>query len=305
MGKMTMTDKNRLPTNAILLMIFLCFLWGGNMVAIKFSIGEIPPLLAAGIRSLISGALVALLMAYRGMPLFASRKDALHGFIVGTLFGLEFACIYLGLKFTLATRTSILLYTHPFIVAIGAHLILKGDRMHLNKAVGLTLAFAGIVVLFLKDWGPASLSTLPGDLLILLGAAGWAVTTLYIKRYLTGTSTPLQVLFYQLAFSFPLLVILGLVFEQTPSFSSLSAPVLWSFAYQCVIIAFLSYVAWFELIHRYNVSLLAAFTFFTPLFGVFLSWLMLPGESLKPALLLSLLLVCTGMILVNRPAKPT
>ncbi len=288
---------------AVLLMVLLCVLWGGNMVAIKVSIREIPPLFAAGLRSLIAGCLVAILMVVRGMPLFTSKKAALHGLVVGILFGSEFACIYLGMKFTLATRTSILLYTHPFIVAIGAHLILTGDRLHINKVTGLLLAFCGIVVLFLKDWGAAGLETLTGDLLILLGAAGWALTTLYIKRYLTSSSTPLQVLLYQLVFSVPLLIIISLLTEKMPSVSSLSAPVLWSFTYQCVIIAFLSYVAWFELIHRYKVSILAAFTFFTPLFGVFLSWLLLPGEALRPSLLLSLVLVCAGMIMVNRPSQ--
>lgn len=282
-------------------MLAMCFLWGGNMVAIKFSVGEMPPILSAGVRSLIAGALVALLMKAKGEALFASKKAAFHGAVVGTLFGLEFACIYLGLKLTLATRTSILLYTHPFFVAVGAHLFLKGDTLHLKKSIGLLLAFAGILVLFIKDWGPASMDTLPGDLLILLGALGWAVTTLYIKRHLTAISSPLQVLFYQLLFSFPVLTGLSLFVEKPPVFP-FSPPVLWSFAYQCVIVAFMSYVVWFEMIHRYNVSLLAAFTFFTPVFGVFLSWLILPGEPMRPALIVSLVLVCVGMVLVNRPA---
>lgn len=297
-----MSDRQTLPGGVILLMLLLCFLWGGNMVAIKFTVGTLPPLFAAAARSLISGLLVAMLMRYRGVALFPSRAATVHGAVCGVLFGLEFACIYLGLKFTLATRTSILLYTHPFFVAVGAHYLLHADKLHGRKAFGLLLAFSGILVLFLKDWGPASISTLPGDLLILLGAAGWAATTLYIKRYLTALANPLQVLFYQLAWSFPVLLILSLVTEKTPSLALTNAAWL-SFGYQCVIVAFISYVAWFELIHRYNVSLLAAFTFFTPVFGVVLSALLLPGEEFRPAVLIALVLVCSGMILVNKPPK--
>lgn len=293
-------SHQKLPTGAILALLALSALWGGNMVAIKYSNGFLPPLFSAGVRSLVAGALVAALIKWRGLPLFPSRRATLHGAVCGALFGLEFACIYLGLKLTLATRTSILLYTHPFFVAVGAHLFLSGDRLHAKKAAGLLLAFAGILVLFLKDWGPASLATLPGDLLILAGAAGWAVTTLYIKRHLTAVAGPLQVLFYQLAFSVPVLLGMSLLAERAPTVA-VSSAAWWSFAYQCVIVAFASYVVWFELIHRYSVSLLAAFTFFTPLFGVFLSWLLLPGEPLRPALLVSLALVCAGMTLVNRP----
>lgn len=297
-----MNDKQSLPAGVIMLMLVLCLLWGGNMVAIKFTVGTMPPIFAAAARSLVSGLLVALLMKARGVKLFPSREATIHGAVCGILFGLEFACIYLGLKFTLATRTSILLYTHPFFVAIGAHYVLHSDKLHGRKAFGLALAFTGILVLFVKDWGPATLATLPGDLLILAGAAGWAATTLYIKRYLTAVANPLQVLFYQLGWSFPLLLIISLIFEKSPN-PTLTNTAWLSFGYQCVIIAFMSYVLWFELIHRYSVSLLAAFTFFTPVFGVLLSSLLLPNEQLRPAVLISLVLVCTGTILVNRPPK--
>jgi len=143
-----------------------------------------------------------------------------------------------------------------------------------------------------------------GDLLVLGAAAAWAATTLYIKRFLTARAVPLQVLFFQLFFSIPVLGLLSLFFEPRIDPGAVSATAWGAFAYQAVLIAFATYAAWFELIHRYNVSLLAAFTFFTPLFGVGLSWLLLPGESFRPALLLSLALVTVGMVLVNRPPRP-
>jgi len=69
-----------------------------------------------------------------------------------------------------------------------------------------------------------------------------------------------------------------------------------------VIIAFLSYLAWFWMIHRYSVSRLAAFTFLSPLFGVILSGLILKEPT--PLLLwLGLLLVGAGIYLVNRPQR--
>ncbi len=296
-----MNANDRLPAGAVGLLVLLSLLWGGNMVAIKVSVGEIPPMAAAAARSVVAGALTVLLMRLRGVPLFPDRAATFHGAVSGILFGLEFALLYLGLRHTLASRTSILLYTHPFFVAAGAHLFLAGDRLRANMAAGLVLAFTGVVLLFAGNWGKNSLDTLPGDLMILASAAGWAATTLYIKKYLTTRAVPLQVLFFQLFFSIPVLALLSLLFEAPPNPAALSAAAWTSFAYQAVIVAFLSYVAWFELIHRYRVSLLAAFTFFTPIFGVALSWLLLPGETFRPALLVSLALVCAGMVLVNRP----
>jgi drug/metabolite transporter (DMT)-like permease len=273
------------------------------MVAIKVSVAGVAPLFSAGLRSAVAAACVWLWMWARGVPLLpAGRRELLrHGIAVGVLFGLEFGFIYLGLRYTLASRSAILLYTHPFFVALGAHFLLAGDRLHAGKAGGLLLAFAGVASLFARDWGPVTLQTLPGDLSILLGAALWGATTLYIKRYLAGRAQPLQVLFYQLAFSAPVLLAASALLEDR-AWTAFSPAIGVSLFYQCFVVAFLSYIAWFELIERYSVSLLAAFTFFTPIFGVFLSIAFLPGEELRPTLALSLALVCAGMILVNRPA---
>ncbi len=74
--------------------------------------------------------------------------------------------------------------------------------------------------------------------------------------------------------------------------------------YQSIFVAFLSYLVWFELIHRYPVSLLHAFTFFTPVFGTFISGVLILGEAVTASLVLALSLVSMGMVLVNRqPAR--
>ena len=76
-----------------------------------------------------------------------------------------------------------------------------------------------------------------------------------------------------------------------------------SMFYQCIIVAFLSYLVWFELIHRYPVSLLHAFSFFTPVFGVLLSGVLILGEIINPSLFAALVLVSVGMVLVNFQPK--
>ena len=196
----------------------------------------------------------------------------------------------------------------PFVVAGAATIAWTTwfgmRRMGLagGLAAGLLLAFAGIVVLFARRWGPVTTDTLPGDLLILLGAALWGATTLYVKRHLAGRAAPVQTLFYQLAFSAPILLAWSAL-QEDRLWTGLTPAVGVSLAYQCFVVAFASYLAWFELIDRYSVSLLSAFTFFTPVFGVLLSAALLPGEALGAATFLSLGLVCSGMVLVNRPPR--
>lgn len=290
------------PKGAIFLLLACSLLWGANMVAIKFSIRGLAPIFSAAVRSTLASGCVYAWMRFRGIRAFPDRTTLWHGVAVGALFGLEFGCLYLGLKHTLASRSAILLYTHPFFVAVGAHLFLVGDRLHVRKILGLALAFSGIVLLFAHGWGEITLRTLAGDLLVVLAGAAWAATTLYIKRFLPGRAVPVQTLFYQLFFSVPLLFLWSALLEQHV-FHGLTTGVVLALGYQTFVVASASYLAWFELIQRYNVSVLAAFTFFTPVFGVLLSAAFLPGEELRPSILASLALVCVGTILVNRPPR--
>ncbi len=280
-------------------LLILALIWAANMAIIKLGARELAPLFMAGLRSLVASACLYVWMKAKGIPIFPSRIVVLHGIVVGMFFGSEFGFIYVGLQYTLASRTYVLVYTAPFFAALGAHVFLEGDRLNAWKATGLVLAFAGVVSLFIRDLASFSISALPGDLMALAAGALWAATTVYLKKYLAHRTVPLQTLFYQVFFSAPLLLLLSLTLED-PILSGFSFVTGFSVFYQCIVVAFISYLVWFELIHRHPVSLLHAFSFFTPVFGVFLSGILILGELMTLNLVLALTLVSLGMILVNK-----
>ena len=283
------------PIAALLL---LAIIWGANMAFIKIGARELAPLFMAGLRSLVASLCIYIWMKAKGITVFPSKVVLLHGLVIGLLFGSEFGIMYVGLGYTLASRTYILIYTAPFFVALEAHFFLKGDRLNAWKTAGLIMAFAGVFALFMRDLGSFSLTALPGDLMILACGAIWGSTTVYLKKYLSFQAVPLQTLFYQVFFSAPLLLLMSIILED-PIISGFSVVTGFSVFYQCIIVAFLSYLLWFELIHRYPVSLLHAFSFFTPVFGVFISGVLILEEGLSPGLIVSLILVTIGMVLVN------
>jgi drug/metabolite transporter (DMT)-like permease len=69
-------------------------------------------------------------------------------------------------------------------------------------------------------------------------------------------------------------------------------------AYQAVIVAFASYLAWFWLLTRYLAARLAVFSFLSPLFGVLAGVLVL-DEPLTARFAVAALLVGAGIVLVN------
>jgi drug/metabolite transporter (DMT)-like permease len=292
-------DHEHLRWQPIAILLGLALIWGANMAIVKIGLRELAPFFMAGLRSLVASACLYIWMKAKGIPIFPSKRILVHGMVIGLLFGAEFGLIYVGLGYTLASRTYILLYTAPFFVALEAHFFLKGDRLNPWKAAGLVLSFAGVVVLFMRDLGSFSLSSLPGDLMAMAAGAMWGTTTVYVKKYLSYRTVPLQTLFYQALFSAPPLLLMSIITED-PILTGFSLATGLSVFYQCIIVVFLSYLVWFELIHRYPVSLLHAFSFFTPVFGVFLSGALILGEIISLGLLVALALVSLGMILVNR-----
>ncbi len=290
--------RAQLRWRPIVVLLIIAMTWGSNMAFVKLATRDIAPLFMAGIRSLVAAVCLYIWMKARRLGLFPSRMIILHGIVTGLLFGAEFGLMFVGLKYTLASRGYVILYTAPFVAAMGAHFFLVDDRLNGWKAFGLILAFGGLVVLFLKNLGTFSFEALPGDLLFLMAGTLWGATTVYIKKYLAQRADPLQILFYQLFFSAPFLVALGLALEH-PVVSGFSLLTGFSLFYQCIIVAFLSYLVWIVLVSRYPVSLLHAFSFFTPVFGVIFSGILILGEAISPNLILALIMVSLGMVLVN------
>jgi len=293
-----------IPLSAGLTLAGLCFLWGGNLVSIKISNQGIPPLLAAVARSGVASFLIWVYARSKGEGVFLPRRELKHAVIIGLLFGLEFIFLYWGLVFTHASRGIIFFYTQPFWTAIGAHFLLTGDRLNSGKIGGLAVAFLGLVTVFWSrsvELGPLYWL---GDLMQVGGGLAWALTSIYVKRIISGRDyTHYQTLFAQLFFSIPVLAVAWLVFQRSSPIA-LTGPVVGAFLYQALIVAFVSYLAWFWMIHRYSISRLAAFTFLSPLFGVVLSGLILK-EPIPLLLWLGLVLVAAGIYLVNRPQRPT
>ena len=289
----------RLPLSAGLILVLLCFLWGAQAVSIKFSNQGMPPLMNAALRSFISGVLVWIYAGMKGRGIAFPAGQTRHALVIGLLFGLEFLFVYWGLAFTPASRSAIFLYTHPFWVALGAHFLLKGDRLTPAKLFGLVLAFGGVAAVFQARSPELPRLYWVGDLMELSAAMFWAATTLYIKRISEKISLDhFQTLFAQLIYSFPVLA-LGSVLFELPADLDLSLVVCAALFFQSVVVAFASYLVWFWLIHRHTVSRLAAFTFMAPLFAVILGGLVL-DEPVTFLVWVGLACVAGGLYVVNR-----
>ncbi|MCL4768355.1 MAG: DMT family transporter [Hyphomicrobiaceae bacterium] len=291
---------------AALLIVACCACWGFNQVAVKIANAGIPPLYQAGLRSVCSALLLWGWALYRGVPLFGRDGSLVAGIAVGLAFAVDFLLLYPGLALTTASRGVLFLYSMPFFVAIGAHLLVPGDRLTGPKWVGLLAAFGGLAIA-LGDGlvGTAGDGDLIGDLMCIGAAVSWAASIIIIRTTVLRSISAEKVLFYQLAVSAPLLIGASMMAGEGPA-SFADPGVVLAFAYTVVPVAFVSYAAWFWLLSRHSPSAMSVFTFLTPVFGAIAGAAIL-GEALTSRLVAALALVALGIFLVNRPggARPS
>jgi len=172
--------------------------WGISFLAVKDAVGTIPVLSLNFVRFTIAAVLLGLL-GLRRRRLCIPKRDlwTLAGLAVLSPVG-YFLFETQGISMTQASHASILIAAIPIAVYLIAF-ARRQEPATWRKTLGIALAFSGILTIVLTAPGEEGAS-LAGDLLILGAVLCAAARTTLIKDVLRRV-TPLQLTFYQFAFS--------------------------------------------------------------------------------------------------------
>jgi drug/metabolite transporter (DMT)-like permease len=296
------TRKTHLDTLSISLLLACCLFWGFQQVLVKATLAEVPPVFQASIRFAGATLLLWVWCAWRGIKLFSRDGTLGAGLLAGGLFAIEFACLYVGLQYTSASRLTVFLYTSPFWVAVLLPLWVASEKLGKVQWVGLACAFAAVVFALREGFSAGAASTWAGDLLALAAGMFWGLTTVVIRASSLARVSAEKLLFYQVAVSTAALPFLSLALGEQWVWT-FSPFAITSLLLQTVVGAFASYLAWMWMLGRYPATKISVFVFLTPLFALVFGALWLK-EAVTPSLLAALVLVAVGIVLVNRKAAP-
>jgi drug/metabolite transporter (DMT)-like permease len=239
-------------------------------------------------------------MIARGLPFRVAPGSWPWGLLIGLLFAVEFICLFVALDLTTVTRSSVIFYTMPVWLALMAHVVLPAERITRRKGVGLGLAFAGVVVAITQRGGAAGEASVLGDLCALMAALSWAGIALVAKASPLRQVRPETQLLWQLVISAPVLMAAAFAFGPLLRDPSL---IHWAgLGFQIVVIVSAGFLFWLWLLSIYPAAAVAAFSFLSPVFGVFLGWLLL-DEAVGWEIGVALGLVVAGLILISRPGR--
>ena len=287
--------KDHLDTLAVGMLLVCCMFWGFQQVMVKATVAELPPVFQSAIRGLGATLLLWLWCWWRGVRLLERDGSLWAGLLVGCLFAAEFAFIYIGLQHTSASRLTVFLYTSPFWVAALVPLFIQTEKLRPVQWLGMTCAFLAVVFALREGLGGGEAT---GDLMGLAAGALWGLTTVAIRACNLTRISAEKLLFYQLAVSTVVLVLLSLGMGE-PWNVAWSGFAMGSVAVQAVVGAFASYLAWMWMLGHYPATKISSFVFLTPLFALLFGMLWL-GETVTLTLALSLALVAVGIVLVNK-----
>jgi drug/metabolite transporter (DMT)-like permease len=291
-------EPRNIDLKAASLVTLLAFLWGGNPIAIKLGLADAPPIRQAWMRFVLGGLTVLIWAWIVRTPMRIHRHEVRPLLVLGVIFTVQIALLNLGVKYTTAGHVSILLNAYPIYTVLLAHFFVPGDRLSGGRAGGVLIAYAGVVLLFSGEFNVHS-GLLMGDLMTSSSAFLLGVRTIYLNRAVQRID-PVKLLLAQVVFSVPIYVVWSGLLEGAHPYRWTASLAL-AVAFQGFIVAGFNFILNLHLLKTYKPSGLAAYFLTTPLFGVFLSWLIL-GETISIRLLASAALVVGGIALASRPS---
>ncbi|MCZ6643098.1 MAG: DMT family transporter [Gammaproteobacteria bacterium] len=282
------------------IMLGFSALLGFNQAFVKIVNGGLAPVFQSGLRSLCAFLPVLIYALVVKKRLSVTDGSLTPGLISGLLFCGEFCLLFTALDYTTVARASLFFYIMPFWVAIGAHFLIPEERLTRGRVMGLAIALGGVTYALLSISAVGTDDAWIGDLLCIFASMFWAGIALVARTTRLSRSTPEMQLLYQLAVSAVILIAIAplfgdLVREVTPTIVAI-------FAFQVIVVVAIGFVVWFWVLSVYPISNMASFALLTPLFGVLAGWLIF-DDQLTLAFVVSLILVGSGIFLINRPQQ--
>lgn len=281
----------------IALLIFLVIVWGINWPLSKIALHYAPPLLFAGIRTVIAGVILiaAALPKLKELQFKRLWPVYLVSAFLSIVFYYGFQTI--GLQYVPSGLFSAIVFLQPVLLGIFAWLWL-GESMYGLKLAGLVLGFLGVASLSIGGF-TGSISV-QGIVLALASALSWAFATVYTKRNAARVDmlwmTAMQIM------------IGGLVLLGAGSVTESWADITWNTAFIVntlfisVFVIALGWMVYFSLIKEGEAGKVGSFTFLIPLISIGSSVVLL-HERITLNLVVGLLLIVGSIVLVNLKQK--
>jgi drug/metabolite transporter (DMT)-like permease len=284
--------EHQRPWLSIIGLFFLAWIWGYNWVVMKVALRDIGPFAFAGIRALLGGGLLMVIV-------FALRRPHTIGSFWGVLLlGLIQTTGFSGIIMWAlvsggAGKTSVLVYTMPMWLLLLAWLFL-GERLRGWQWPAVASAFLGLICL-VHPWRQSSHFFSTG--LAVLAALFWALSGVWNKCLRKRVKVDLLALTaWQLLLGGIPLFLLSLFVDFRPV--HWTPYLIGALVYNVMFCSAAAWTLWFFALQELPAGIAGMGTLLTPVVGVMAAWLQL-GEAPGIAEAGGMVLVFFGLALLS------
>jgi drug/metabolite transporter (DMT)-like permease len=309
MSEATERNVDRLPdehtrsshsaiTSTDLLLLLMALIWGSNFTAIKYSLEDLLPLSFNGLRFTLASLVMLIVALLRREGFKLAPGDGQRLFLLGLLGNTCYQSLFIiGMAHTRAGNAALILATTPLFTAILGR-IRKHEFFTARGAIGLVLAFAGILIIVVSGRGEVSLGeTVLGDSLLLASTLCWSLYTVGSKQ-LMHTYGPMKATTIMMTCGTPFLLLVCAPALLRQDWSRVR-PVAWvGLVYSGLFAIALAYLIWSYGVRKIGSTRTAIYSNITPVVALLVAWPAL-GESPTLGQLAGAAVIFSGVYLVR------
>lgn len=288
-------DKSEIK--AYLAWVSICIVWGTTYIAIKIGVETFPPMLFAGLRWIIAGPilfLVLILFKHKLPP----KKEIKHLIFIGImLIGFSNGFLVIAEQWIPSGLASLLITTMPFWVVGIESFLPNGPKFNKIIFSGLVVGFLGVSLIFISDFENLFRpGYLLGILFIFLTIIVWSIGSLYAK-YKKFSSPPLMRAAIQMIAAGILQLIIALFLGEFTNFVFEKNGFL-AIIYLVIFGSFLGYVAYIYAISILPVAFVSTYSYINPVIALFFGWFYL-DEKIDINIIIGTIIIFSGVALVQ------
>jgi drug/metabolite transporter (DMT)-like permease len=281
--------------------LFAVVSWGMSFIATKIAIAELTPVTLIILRLILAVILLSVIAVITKRD-FAIDFKKHSGILLLAIIAVFHLWIQVtGLKYTTASNTGWIIGVTPVFMALLGYIFFK-EKLKLINIIGIVIAFFGLLLLVSKGYfSKISLISNKGDVMVLASAFTWSIYSLVNKK-ITFSYPPLMTILYLFITMAVILIPFNLSVETLSSIMHLSGRGWLAVIFLGIICSGVSYVLWAQALKEMDSVRVGAFLYFEPFVTIFTAWLIL-NEQITFAILLSGVIITTGVILVNKKLR--
>ena len=295
-------DKRAQVGLVVVALAIVYVVWGSTYLGIRVVVEEMPPLTGMGSRFVLAGAILAGILALRGVDLRVTRAQLAGTALLGLMLPLlGNGLVAIGESMGAPSGVAALLVAAVPLFVTG-YRFLAGDRPRLWSVLGVVLGFVGLAWLVLggREQGDVPLA---GAALVLVASAFWAFGS-WVQPRLTLPANPFVVAVHEMWTGGVMMVALGLAVGEDPRPLDYSGQVWLAWAYLVVFGSVVAFSAYVWLIANAPIGLVATYAYVNPVVAVFLGWLILAEPITSAVLTGGLVIVAAVAVVITVERRP-